>query len=396
MTIRLAFLFWVFSACVWAQPPLSTADPLAVGMEADRLSRIDSVVEEAIARGDAPGAVVLVGHQGSVVYRKAFGRRSVVPVEEPMTAETIFDAASLTKVVATATSIMILSEEGRVSFSDPAVLYIPEFGQNQKDRITLLQLLTHYSGLRADLDLNVPWQGYQTGMTLAAAEKLVAVPGEKFIYSDINYLVLADIVRRVTGSSLAEFAAERIFRPLGMTDTGFVPDSDLYCRIAPSELRDGHMIRGAVHDPTAFRVGGIAGHAGMFTTVDDLAIYAQMLLNRGIYDGQRVLSPLGVITMTTPQSPLGMAVGRGIGFDIRSPFSSSRGDLFPSGSFGHTGFTGTSLWIDPFTETFVIVFTNRLHPDGKGNAGPLRKRIASIVAASILEIPRALDLYHRY
>jgi CubicO group peptidase (beta-lactamase class C family) len=396
MRIEFAFLLSVLSAYAWAQPPLSTADPSALGMWADRLSRIDDVVEEAIARGDAPGAVVLIGHQGSVVYRKAFGRRSVLPADEPMTEDTIFDAASLTKVIATATSIMILSEEGRLSFSDPVVSHIPEFGQNEKERVTLLQLLTHHSGLRPDLDLNERWQGYQTGMVLAAAEKLVAVPGEKFIYSDINYLVLADIVRRVTGSSLADFSAERIFGPLGMVDTCFIPDSATFSRIAPSEPRDGRMLRGEVHDPTAFRVGGIAGHAGLFTTVDDLAIYAQMLLNRGSYDGRRILSPLGVITMTTPQSPPGMPAWRGIGFDIRSPFSTSRGDLFPFGSFGHTGFTGTSLWIDPLTETFVIVFTNRLHPEGKGNASPLRKRIASIVAASISEIPRAMDFYYRY
>jgi CubicO group peptidase (beta-lactamase class C family) len=393
-----AFLLrcWIVAALTAftaGQTRLPAGNPADLGMAPERLGRIDGLVAEAIARAEIPGAVVVVAHRGQVVYRRAFGQRSIAPAREPMTVETIFDAASLTKVMATAPAIMILSEEGRVSLSDPAANYIPEFAQHEKDKITVLQLLTHYSGLRPDLDLDTAWQGHDQSIALACAEKPIARPGEKFIYSDINYVVLGEIVRRVGGKSLAEFAAERIFRPLGMTQTGFLPDSALAAGIAPTEPRDGVMLRGAVHDPTAARMGGVAGNAGLFTTVDDLAVYAQMLLNLGAYGETRILSPLGVLAMTTTRSPAGAAVERGAGFDISSPYSSVRGDLFPARSFGHTGFTGTSLWIDPLTQTVVIVFTNRLHPDGKGNATPLRKRIASVVAASILDVPGISDLY---
>ncbi len=397
LRLRLPALFGLLMLCaaaqVGAQHLLPEADPAAVGMSAERLSKVDSVIREAIERGEVPGAAVLIAHRGSVVYRKAFGHRALVPVAEPMTEDTIFDAASLTKVIATATSIMVLVEDGKLSFTDTVAGYIPDFAQNDKGKITVLNLLTHSSGLRPDLDLDEPWVGYDTAIALACQEKPVALPGEKFIYSDINYFLLADIVQRVSGQTLSEFARERIFSPLGMKDTGFRPDLSVIGRVAPTEPRDRAMLRGTVHDPTAYRMGGSAGHAGLFTTADDLAIFAQMLLGQGVYDGVRILSPLGVLAMTTPQSPVGMTALRGIGFDIRSPFSSNRGDLFPIGSFGHTGFTGTSLWIDPWTETFVIVFTSRLHPEGKGNASPLRKRVASVVAASILEIPSVRDFY---
>jgi len=389
----LVTLFIASATYAAAQSPLPMADPAAVGMAPERLARVDGVVSEAIQRGEEPGAVVVIGRRGQLVYRKAFGQRATLPVAEPMTEDTIFDAASLTKVIATATAVMILVEEGRLSFTDTVTGYIPGFAENEKGKITLLQLLTHYSGLRPDLDLNEPWVGYDTAISLACKEKPIALPGEKFIYSDINYFLLGDIVSRVSGQTLAQFTKERIFTPLGMKDTGFQPDLQLISRIAPSEPRDRVMLRGTVHDPTAFRMGGAAGHAGLFTTVDDLAIFAQMLLNQGTFNGTRILSPLAVLAMTTPQSPVGMNAFRGIGFDIRTSFSSTRGDLFPVGSFGHTGFTGTSLWIDPWTETFVIVFTSRLHPEGKGNASPIRKRVASVVAASILEIPSVRDFY---
>ncbi len=393
---RLPALFVFFMFCAGqagAQHALPVADPAAVGMSVERLSKVDSVVRDAIERGEEPGAVVLIAHRGSIVYRKAFGYRALVPAAEPMTEDTIFDAASLTKVIATATSVMILVEDGKLSFTDTVASHIPDFAQNDKGKVTVLNLLTHYSGLRPDLDLDEPWVGYDTAISLACKEKLVALPGEKFIYSDINYFLLADIVQRVSSQTLNDFARERIFGPLGMKDTGFGPDLSLIGRIAPTEPRDRVMLRGTVHDPTSFRMGGVAGHAGLFTTVDDLAVFAQMLLGQGAFDGVRILSPLGVLAMTTAQSPVGMTALRGIGFDIRSPYSSNRGDLFPIGSFGHTGFTGTSLWIDPWTDTFVIVFTSRLHPEGKGNASPVRKRVASVVAASILEIPSVRDSY---
>lgn len=385
-------MFWklltpfLFLTLVQAQV-LTSGSPQEVGMSGKRLSRIDGIVHSAIERNEVPGAVVLVMRRGKIVYRKAFGDRAQVPVREPMTEDTIFDVASLTKVMATATSVMILVEDGRVSLSDPASNYLPRFAKHNKGSITLLQLLTHYSGLRPDLDLNDPWQGYETAMERVYREQLLVLPGEKFIYSDINYLILAEIVRQVTEEPLHVFSSRRIFKPLGMSETGFMPSSELHGRIAPTEFREGRMLRGEVHDPTASRMGGVAGHAGLFSTPDDTALYAQMILNRGRYRGVRILSPLSVLKMSTPQSPDGEQDWRGIGFDIRTPLSANRGDLFPIGSFGHTGFTGTSLWIDPYNEVVVLIFTSRLHPDGQGNVTSLRKRVASVVAASLIETP---------
>ncbi len=366
---------------------LSSGRAEDVGMSSERLARLDEVLDTSITEKETPGAVLLVARRGKVVYRKALGRRALIPRREAMTLETVFDVASLTKVLATAPSILILVEEGKVSLTDRVSKYLPRFAQNGKDPITVVQLLTHYSGLRPDLDLDEPWEGYETALELAFQEKPIAPPGERFIYSDINYIVLAEIVREVSGQYLNEFSAQRIFSPLGMTKTRFLPPPQVHDQIAPTDFRDGRLLRGVVHDPSTARMGGVAGHAGVFSTVEDTAIYAQMILNGGRYNGVRILSPLSVLQMSTPQSPVGASDWRGLGFDIRTPFSGPRGDLFPVGSFGHTGFTGTSLWIDPFSEVFVILFTNRVHPDGEGNVISLRKRVASVVAASIMDLP---------
>ncbi len=372
---------------------VSDEEPAGVGraesadLSAQRLSRVDAVIERAIREGAAPGAVLLVGRNQAIAYEKVYGDRAREPEVEPMTVDTVFDMASLTKVMATAVSIMILVERGEVSLSDRAVNYLPEFEAHEKGEITLLQLLTHYSGLRPDVDLDNDWSGYDTAIRLACEEKLAAPPGERFIYSDINYFVLSEIVRRVTGRPIDQFSREEIFEPLGMNDTRFNPPPEWRPRIAPSEPRNGKMLRGEVHDPTSSRMGGVAGHAGLFSTARDTAIFAQLMLNGGIIGKVRLLSPLSVRLMTANQAPPGMQEWRGLGFDIRSRFSSNRGDLFPVGSFGHTGFTGTSLWIDPVTETYVVLMTSRLHPDGKGNVVTLRKRVASVVASSILDAP---------
>jgi len=366
---------------------LSSGKPEDVGMSSERLAQLDEVIEASIAQEETPGAVVLVARQGRIVYRKSLGHRALIPRQEAMTLDTLFDVASLTKVLATATSILILVEEGKVSLTDRVSQYLPPFAQEGKDPITVVQLLTHYSGLRADLDLDEPWEGYETAIELAFQEKPISPPGERFIYSDINYIVLAEMVREVSGQNLNEFAAKRIFWPLGMTNTRFLPPPQIHDQIAPTDFRDGQLLRGVVHDPTTARMGGVSGHAGVFSTVEDTAIYAQMILNGGLYNGVRILSPLSVLQMTTPQSPVGATDWRGLGFDIRTPFSGPRGDLFPVGSVGHTGFTGTSLWIDPVSEVFVILFTNRVHPDGKGSVISLRKRVASVVAASVMDLP---------
>jgi CubicO group peptidase (beta-lactamase class C family) len=370
---------------------LQHSQPEAVGISTERLSLLDQVIGGAVFDGEIPGAVALVARKGKIVYRKAFGFRSERPTLEPMTASSIFDVASMTKAMVCAHSVMLLVEEGKLSLLDEVAEHIPEFKKRGKSKITILQLLTHYSGLRPDVDLKPDWKGYDKAIELACRERPVEPPGTKFIYSDINYFVLGDLVRRIAGRALDEFAQERIFTPLGMTDTGFKPGQEETKRIVPTGMRNGDVVRGEVHDPTCFRMGGVAGHAGLFSTVDDTAVWAQMILNGGVYDGSRVLSPLTVERMTTPHSPRDQADWRGLGFDIQTRFSTARGDLFPVGSFGHTGFTGTSMWIDPLSETIVLLFTNRLHPNRNGNTVSLRQRVASVVAASLMDLPRRRD-----
>ena len=361
-----------------ASSPLMAAAKDA-GPPSDRLGLLDAIVQSAIADGQMPGAVLLVGHDGQVVYRRAFGERSLEPKREPMTVDTIFDLASLTKVVATTTAVMQLVEHGKVRLNDPVEKYIPEFAQNDKEDITVRELLTHLSGLPEDLDLTQPWEGRETGYRMAFAEKTAYPPGSRFLYSDINFITLGALVERVTDTTLDAYCAKNIFAPLLMTHTRFVPPAAWRPQIAPTQYDENEkMLRGVVHDPTARRMGGVAGHAGLFSTADDLSRFAQALLN-----GSKILSPLTVEKMTTPQQPPSSPVLRGLGWDIDSPFSSDRGDLLPVGSFGHTGFTGTSLWIDPTTRTYIILLTNAVHPRGKGSAVALRSKIATAVAAAL-------------
>ena len=357
------------------KPPTSVA-----GFDLARLNRIDAVVTEAIANHETPGAVVLVGRGDTVVFRKAYGQRAVAPVAEAMTLDTMFDVASLTKVVATTTAAMILLEEGRIRLIDPVAKYVPDFGKYGKDRITIRDLMTHMSGLRPDVDLGDPWEGHDAAIRLGTEEIPVAAPGRRFIYSDINYFMLGEIVERVTKMKLDVFVRERVFQPLGMRDSMFNPPRALYGRIAPTQPA---TLRGVVHDPTSRRMGGVAGHAGLFSTAADLAIFCRMLLDGGAVGSARVLSPLAVERMTSPASPAGEANIRGLGWDVDSSYSSNRGEFLPLGSYGHTGFTGTSLWIDPASRVFVVFLSNRVHPDGRGDVTPLRARVASIVGSSL-------------
>jgi uncharacterized protein YbbC (DUF1343 family)/CubicO group peptidase (beta-lactamase class C family) len=362
-----------------------------------RLDAIEPLVMEAIAEKKLPGAVVLVGHRDRVLYQKAFGNRALVPAAEPMTLDTIFDLASLTKVVATTTSVMMLVEDGRLRLSDRVASYIPGFERYGKGDITIRHLLTHVSGLRPDVDLADEWMGYDTAIELAIEELPSAPPGERFVYSDINFFLLGEIVRRVSGLPLERFANERIFAPLKMNDTMFLPPASLQQRIAPTESctqygwpcegPDMKMLRGTVHDPTARRMGGVAGHAGLFGTAADLSVFARTLLAGGAFAGRRILSPLTTLKMTTPATPGGERNVRGFGWDIDSSFSANRGELLPVGSFGHTGFTGTSLWIDPATGLFVVFLSNRVHPDGKGDVTPLRARVATVAASALTSAP---------
>lgn len=343
-----------------------------------RFAAIDAIMQEAVDRGNIPGGVVLIGHNGSVVYRGAFGSRSLEPTREPMTVDTIFDLASLTKCIATTTAVMQLFEKGRIRLNDPVAAYLPEFAQNGKKGITVRELLTHFSGLPPDLDLKQSWQSRATAFDMAMQVKPAYPPGSRFLYSDINFMTLGFLVEKVSGMSLNDYAAAKIFTPLGMDDTTYLPPDNWIPRIAPTQYDEqGKMLRGVVHDPTARRMGGVAGHAGLFSTADDLAKFAQELLN-----GHRILSRLAIEKMSTPQQPQNAASLRGLGWDIDSPFSSNRGELLPVGSFGHTGFTGTSLWIDPVTNTYIIILTNAVHPHG-GSATPLRSRIATAVVQAL-------------
>ncbi len=343
--------------------------------------KVDQAINAAVAAGLTPGAVVWIESDGAKLHSAAYGRRSVEPTSEAMAPDTIFDCASLTKVLATAPAIMILVEKGKVRLNDRIQTYLPDF--RDATRITVAQLLTHHSGLRPVLSLEPPWSGYATGVELALQQAPAHPPGTKFVYSDINYILLAEIVRRVSGSPLDEFARQRIFEPLAMHDTAFRPAEHLRGRIAPTEkLADGTVLRGVVHDPTTRMMGGVSGQAGLFSTAADVARFARMMLNGGSLEGRRVLSPLSIVRMTTPQDP-GSAAKRGLGWDIDTPYSSPRGDLFTTASYGHTGFTGPSLWIDPLSRTFVALMANQVHPKVGKSVVQLRSLVASIAAAHL-------------
>ncbi len=350
-----------------------------------RLAILDPIIKDAIAHREIPGAVIIVGHDGQVIYRKAYGSRAIEPHREAMTLDTVFDCASLTKVVVTTTAIMQLWEQGKLRMNDPVAKYLPEFGQNGKSEITIRELLVHYSGLAPDLDLAKRWEGKETAYRIAFEVAPEHPPGASFGYSDINFIVLGALVERLSGEALDQYAAKHIFAGLGMKDTRFLPPASWQPRIAPTEEDENHhLLRGVVHDPTARRMGGVAGDAGVFSTADDLAIFAQALLD----GGRGVLTPATVAKMTAPQQPVNGTAVRGFGWDIDSPLSSNRGELLPVGGYGHTGFTGTSLWIDPATKTYIVLLTNAVHmnvvpPKEKGSAVALRSKVATAVGAAL-------------
>lgn len=410
---------------------LPVALPQTVGMSAAKLNQIDALVEKDIADKKLPGAVVIVGHKGKIVYRKAFGNRSLVPTVEKMTVDTIFDVASLTKPIATATSIMILVEQGKLRLNDTIGKFIPEIEDEAAKKVTIQQLLTHVSGYRPDFDLGEKWTGREGMLAALKKEKLRNPPGTRFVYSDIGFIVLGEIVERISNDSIGVFAFKSNFEPLKLQNTrflhagltfrsafgvtGFISPNpaldilslkteDLIGKIAPTENIKGQqnylgskfegdektgnqILRGQVHDPTAFRMGGVAGHAGLFASADDLARYCQMMLNGGVLDGKRILSANTVARMTSPYVVSEDGATRGLGWDMNTSFSSNRGELFPLGSFGHTGFTGTSVWIDRVSQTFVVFLSNRVHPDGKGDVTPLRAKVATVAASAIENYP---------
>eukprot|EP00521_Asterionellopsis_glacialis_P017518 CAMPEP_0195290876 /NCGR_PEP_ID=MMETSP0707-20130614/6564_1 /TAXON_ID=33640 /ORGANISM="Asterionellopsis glacialis, Strain CCMP134" /LENGTH=381 /DNA_ID=CAMNT_0040351057 /DNA_START=508 /DNA_END=1653 /DNA_ORIENTATION=- len=345
-------------------------------LDKDVLEQIDVLIEEGISDKRIPGGVFHLEHR-EAIYQKSFGNKQLVPKIEKATKETIYDLASLTKVMATTPSVMKLIEEGKIELDAPAQRYLPELsGDSNKTKTTIRHLLTHTSGLAAELPEGHEWSGSKEGVTRAACEPSCGMAGFDCRYSDINFILLGEIVTRVGGMPLQDYCRKQIFLPLGMKDTFFLPDPKLKDRIAPTALlEDGSLLKGIVHDPTCRRMGGVAGHAGLFGTVDDVALFARMLLN----SGGGVLKPATVYLMTSVQSPANIMHRRGLGFDIDSSYSSLRGEIFPKGSFGHTGWTGTSIWIDPKSDTFVIFLSNRNHPSG-GNVITLRKNLATLAA----------------
>jgi CubicO group peptidase (beta-lactamase class C family) len=385
-------IFLGVAACTRSVPRVSDAEE--AGMSKTHLARLDHVLDSALARGEFPGAVVLVGRKDKVVYRKAFGLSELVPERKEMTADLIFDLASLTKPVATATSIMILVDRGELSLREKVKDYVPEFapwtdaeGRPGEDA-RLWHLLTHTSGLPPYADPDLAAEELGRPATTAALAAYIArlpktdPPGAAFHYSCLGYITLARIVQKVTGQTLARFAADNIFRPLGMKHTFFQLPAKLRPRCVPTLVVEGKPLQGTVHDPLAALQGGVSGNAGLFSTADDLAIFARMILGRGTFRKKRILGPLTVDRMTEiyPGAP---AAGRGLGWDLASPYASNGGDLFGRASFGHTGYTGTSIWIDPRTQTYVIFLTNRIHPDDHGDIAAIRSRVANLVAASI-------------
>jgi CubicO group peptidase (beta-lactamase class C family) len=361
-------------------------------LDVRRFAQIDAAIEDAIAAHKLPGAVFHLEH-GDAVYEHAYGHLTYEPEAAPDTTSTVFDAASLTKVLVTAPSVLILAEQGRIGLDDKLVKYFPECGNGGKETITIRQLLTHSSGLPAGLPKTPEWKGRAAAHKLACEQAVTHAPGTFFRYSDINYILLGQIVEQVTGTPLDDYAQSHIFAPLRMQDTGYLPlrrvDAET---IAPTQLGQedgkgahgdlapGELLRGVVHDPTVRRMGGVAGSAGVFTTVGDVARYARMLLAGGVLDGVRILSPASVRLLTTVQSPAGLAQ-RGLGMDIDSPYAKRpRGTVFPVGSYGHTGFTGCVLWVDPASRAFYVFLSNRVYPDDKSNVLDLYTRMGTLAA----------------
>lgn len=388
---------FMFFNLIYNSPLLALTRPEEVGLSAERLKLLDKYLIECIQKKYFPGAVIVVGRRDKIVFRQAYGYSQLVPQPKPMKIDMLFDLASMTKPVATATCIMILVERGKLSLQDKVRDYVPEFSvfednQGQKgEEARLWHLLTHTSGLPAYTNAEEVAKLYGSPLPTETLVKHIASlkkefsPGKDFRYSCLGYITLAHIIKKVTGQDIGTFASENIFQPLGMKDTFFNPPAEVQSRCVATEVIGGKPLIGLVHDPLARLQGGISGNAGLFSTADDLAIFARMMLHQGEFNGRRILSPLSVKRMTEI-FPEVLFAGRGLGWDINSAYSTNRGDLFGRSSYGHTGYTGTSIWIDPETETFIIFLTNRVHPDDKGVIIPVRARVANLVAAAIVRL----------
>lgn len=344
-------------------------------------NHIDAAVEEYLKRGEMAGCVVVIGRETGVLFKKAYGDRQIEPEEVPMTLDTLFDMASLTKPIATGTSVMLLVERGELRLSDRVSQFFPEFAAHDKGEVTIEQLLVHSAGLIPDNSLDDYDEGWASALPKICDLKPLSPPGKKFKYSDVGFILLGKIVEQVSGKPVNEFAKEEVFAKIGMKDSGYLPSDELKQRAATTEKRDGKWLRGVVHDPRAAQMGGVAGHAGLFSTAHDLVRYAQMMLRGGELDGVRVLSEATVSEMTRPRKIAGNK--RGLGWDMGSEYSRNRGETMSPRAFGHGGFTGTAMWIDPKLDLFVIFLSTRLHPDGVGEVNSLAGRIGAIAAGAV-------------
>jgi len=361
--------------------PLRGAENSQTGRE------VAALVEKALQEKRMPGCVVCIGNSKGVVYQQAFGHKRVQPAREAMTVRTVFDLASLTKPIATATSVMLLIERGKIKPDEPVATYLPAFAANGKKAVTVEHLLLHTSGLIADNSLKDYAGGPQRAMDKIMALKLRAPAGRRFDYSDMGFIVLAEIVRQVSGRNVAEFARDNIFKPLGMKETMYLPGESLQARAAPTQQRPGGAwMQGEVHDPRAARLGGVAGHAGLFSTAADLSRYARMMLQQGALDNTQVMKPATWRQMTQARnvtSRSGATWQRAWGWDVQTGYSSNRGAGMSATAFGHGGFTGTGIWLDPQKDIFVIFLSNRVHPDGKGSVNRLIGAIGGVAVRNL-------------
>jgi len=338
----------------------------------------DEAIRDSVAASEVPGAVLLVGQGDQILHRKVLGWRATVPHPELMTAETIFDIASLTKVVATTPSVLKLWEAGKVDLNAPLGQYLKEFSGPAFQDVTVARLLTHSAGMPDLPSREAMAKGFPDAARIQARAGLAVAPGTVFLYSDTGFILLGELVRRVSGQRLDHFAQRTFYTPLGMRDTAFDPPKGWQKRIAPTEVVNAHgPLRGVVHDGNARLLHGVAGHAGVFSTASDLSRYCRMLLAGGALGGKRYFKESTVRAMFSPHV-IGETT-RGLGWDMASPYSRTLGSYFPMGSVGHTGFTGTAIWMDPPTQTYLILLTNRVHPYGKGDVAELRRRISAAV-----------------
>jgi|LNAP01.1.fsa_nt_gb uncharacterized protein YbbC (DUF1343 family)/CubicO group peptidase (beta-lactamase class C family) len=353
----------------------------AIDLDATARRQVGQIIEAQVTARRIPGAVVLIGDASQVFYRQAFGQRVSTPSPEPMTPDTEFDLASLTKVIATTTAIMQLAEDRRIDLDAPVARYWPAFASGGKEAVTVRELLAHTSGLRPDLPAR-PQPGGRKGVLGAiAAQRLLDAPGARVIYSDLNFVVLGELVERITRLPLDAYCRTHIFGPLGMRDTLFVPDAGRTARSAPTIANESGLLRGRVHDPTARWMQGVSGNAGLFSTADDLARFAQMLLNEGHTGTTQILRPASIAALAAAASPLASAPWRGLGWELSAPLVPNHDRLPPIGVIGHTGYTGTGLWIDLVTRQFIVILTNRVYPDDRGDARPLRAQLLALLAS---------------